>query len=104
VKKFGAYLQIHSCLVSSAKVEADKAIDHLLDLARFDPSHREARKELAKASAMTFYESVSGGSGVIGGSSAQELLTLEPFIRRNCRLSSSSLETSEMIALRIATQ
>ena len=65
LKKFGAYLQLHSCLVSSAKVEAGKAIDHLLDLARCDPSHREARKELAKASAMTFYESVSGGSGVI---------------------------------------
>jgi hypothetical protein len=66
LKKFGAYLQIHSCLVFSAKVHADKAIHHLLDVARFDPSHQEARKELAKASAMTFYDSVSGGSGVAG--------------------------------------
>jgi hypothetical protein len=57
--KYGAYLQIHSCLVLSAKVEADKAVDQLLEVARFDQSHREATKELAKANDFTFYDTVS---------------------------------------------
>ncbi len=59
LRKYGAYLQIHSCLVLSAKVEADKAIDQLLELARFDPLHREATKELARANDLTFYDTVS---------------------------------------------
>jgi hypothetical protein len=58
LQKFGTYLQIHSCLVFSAQVEADKAIDQLLEVARFDPLHREATKELAKASDLTFYDTV----------------------------------------------
>jgi len=56
--RFGTYLQIHSCLVFSAKVEAEKAIDQLLEVARHDPSHQEARKELTKANALTFYDAV----------------------------------------------
>lgn len=59
LKRFGTYLQIHACLVYSAKVEARQAIDRLLDVARFDPLHREATKELRKATGMTFYEAVS---------------------------------------------
>ncbi len=43
----------------SANVQANQAIDALLDVAQYDPSHRDAVKEFHKANDMTFYEAVS---------------------------------------------
>ena len=59
VQRYGTYLQIHSCLVFSASVHAEKAIDSLLDVAKFDPSHLDAMREFKIANNMTFYEAVS---------------------------------------------
>lgn len=58
-KIFGTYLQIHSCLAFSANVEAEKAVDELLTVARYDPSHRDAVREIQKGSNLTFYDAVS---------------------------------------------
>ena len=59
VQQYGTYLQIHSCLVFSASVKAEKAIDSLLEVAKYDPSHLDAMKEFKRANNMTFYEAVS---------------------------------------------
>lgn len=59
VQRYGTYLQIHSCLVFSASVHAERAIDSLLEVAQYDPSHLEAMKEFKRANNMTFYEAVS---------------------------------------------
>lgn len=56
VQKYGTYLQIHSCLVFSASVHAERAIDSLLEVAKYDPSHIDAVKEFKRANNMTFYE------------------------------------------------
>ena len=60
VQKYGTYLQIHSCLVFSASAKAERTIDALLDVAKYDPSHLEAMAEFKRANNMTFYEAVSG--------------------------------------------
>ena len=59
VRRFGTYLQIHSCLAFSARVKADRAVDELLAVSRFDPSHRDAVKEIQNAKDLTFYDAVS---------------------------------------------
>lgn len=59
VQKYGTYLQIHSCLAFSASVQADRAIDELLEVAKHDPSHRDAVNEIEKANDLTFYDVVS---------------------------------------------
>lgn len=56
VQKYGTYLQIHSCLVFSASAKAERTIDALLDVAKYDPSHLEAMAEFKRANNMTFYE------------------------------------------------
>lgn len=58
VRRFGTYLQIHSCLVFSASVEAEKAVDALLEVAQYDPSHVDTLKEFQKVNDLTFYEAV----------------------------------------------
>ena len=59
VKTYGAYLQIHSCLSSSAAVKAEAPIKEILLLANHDPSHRDAVKEVQKAKSFVFYDTVS---------------------------------------------
>jgi hypothetical protein len=59
IKQYGAYLQIHSCLSYSAAVKAEAPIGDLLIVASHDPSHRDAVKEIQKANALTFYDTVS---------------------------------------------
>ena len=59
VKTYGAYLQIHSCLSSSAAVKAEAPIKEILLLANHDPSHRDAVKEIQKAKSFVFYDTVS---------------------------------------------
>lgn len=63
VQKFGTYLQIHSCLAFSARVEADRAVDELLKVAKHDPLHRDAAKEIQNANDMTFYDVVRNSFG-----------------------------------------
>lgn len=59
VKKYGAYLQIHSCLSCSAAVKAVAPINEILQLARHDPTHRDAVREIQKSTSLTFYDAVS---------------------------------------------
>lgn len=59
VEKYGAYLQLHSCLTYAATVKDESAITHLLEAAKYDPSHLEAVKEIKKSKAFMFYEPVS---------------------------------------------
>jgi hypothetical protein len=59
VKKYGAYLQIHSCLSYSAAVKAETAISELLLIAYHDPSHRDALKEIQRGKTLIFYDTVS---------------------------------------------
>ena len=58
VKKYGAYLQLHSCLSSSAAVKAEAPIQEILLLANHDPSHRDAVKEIQRANKIIFYDTV----------------------------------------------
>lgn len=58
VKQYGAYLQIHSCLAFSATVRAQAAITELLKAASYDPTHRDAVKEIQRGKTLTFYEAV----------------------------------------------
>ena len=59
VKKYGAYLQLHSCLSYSAVVKAEAPIGDLLIAASHDPTHRDATKEIQRANALIFYDEVS---------------------------------------------
>jgi hypothetical protein len=59
VQKYGAYLQIHSCLSYSAAVKAETAISELLVVASHDPSHRDAVKEIQRGKTLIFYDTVS---------------------------------------------
>lgn len=59
VKRYGAYLQIRSCLSYAAAVKAESPIDDLLVVASHDLSHRDAVKEIQKGKALTFYDTVS---------------------------------------------
>jgi hypothetical protein len=59
VKRYGAYLQLHSCLSCSAASKAVAPIKELLSLAHHDPTHRDAVREMKKGNVLTFYENVS---------------------------------------------
>jgi hypothetical protein len=59
VEKFGAYLQIHTCLTYAANAKDESAIIHLLDAAKHDLTHLEAIKEITKSKDLVFYEPVS---------------------------------------------
>eukprot|EP00980_Cylindrotheca_fusiformis_P028429 scaffold22599_cov139-Cylindrotheca_fusiformis.AAC.20 len=56
VKKYGAYLQIHSSLSCSAAAKASAPIKEILQLARHDPTHRDAVREIQKSSSLVFYD------------------------------------------------
>lgn len=59
IKNFGAYLQIHTCLSCAAKLKAEAVIGELLGVGSYDPSHRDAMREIHKANNLTFYDAVS---------------------------------------------
>lgn len=59
VEKYGAYLQMHSCLTYAAAAKDETAILHLLEAAKFDPRHVEGVKEIRKSKHLVLYESVS---------------------------------------------
>jgi hypothetical protein len=59
IKNFGAYLQIHTCLSCVAKLKAGPVVGELLGVGSYDPSHRDAMREIHKANNLTFYDAVS---------------------------------------------
>ena len=59
VKKFGAYMKLHTCLAYAAALERTDVIDALLDLAEHDLRHREVLKLFSRRNALILYEPVS---------------------------------------------
>lgn len=58
VQEYGAYLKMQTCLSYAAVLEAQPVIDALLNVAKYDPRHREVSKQFGKASALVFYDPV----------------------------------------------
>lgn len=58
VKMYGAYLSLDSSFVSAALVKADAVLEELLSLSKYDPRHREVKKELSKAGSLVLYDPV----------------------------------------------
>ena len=58
VLQFGSYLRLHTCLAYAAVLKAPKLIDSLLEVAKYDPRHREVMKQTARPSALVIYDSV----------------------------------------------
>jgi hypothetical protein len=58
VRKFGSYLKLHTCLVHAAAARADDVVSVLLELARYDPRHKEMMKLGVKPHMLVFYEQV----------------------------------------------
>ena len=72
IEKFGSYLQLHSCLSFAASVRDESAIAHLLNVAEYDPSYRDAVREIQKSNDMLFYDTVSA------------LLLFDSFVAADC--------------------
>jgi hypothetical protein len=58
VGEYGSYLKLHTCLAYAAVLKSPQLIDSLLEVARFDPRHREVMKQTSRASALVIYDSV----------------------------------------------
>jgi hypothetical protein len=58
VRTFGSYLKLHTCLVHAAAAHADDVVSVLLELARYDPRHKELMKLGVKPHMLVFYEQV----------------------------------------------
>jgi hypothetical protein len=58
VGEYGAYLKLHTCLAYAAVLKSSQLVDSLLEVAKFDPRHREVMKETMKPSALVIYDSV----------------------------------------------
>ncbi|KAL3943392.1 MAG: hypothetical protein SGBAC_002558 [Bacillariaceae sp.] len=56
IRKYGAYLQLHTSLSSAAAANAGAPIKELLKLAKSDPTHREAMRDLKGAGSLVFYD------------------------------------------------
>ena len=59
IKKYGAYLQMHTSLTYAALMNAEAVICDLLSVAEHDPSHLEAAREIRKGNTLMFYDHVS---------------------------------------------
>jgi hypothetical protein len=59
VDKYGAYLQMHSCLSFAASRKDKVAIMQLLKAAKYDPMHADTIREINKSKTFVFYDSVS---------------------------------------------
>ena len=57
IDTYGAYLQIQTCLVFASFVKAGSVISDILRIARDDPNHRDAIKDIQKSDGV-FYDSV----------------------------------------------
>jgi hypothetical protein len=56
---YGSYLRMDTCLSYASVLKASDVVDQLLSIAKYDPRHREAMKQMSKSMTMVFYESVS---------------------------------------------
>jgi hypothetical protein len=59
VQTYGAYLQMQTCLSFASFVKDEAAISEILKVARDDPNHRDAMKDIQESSHLLFYDSVS---------------------------------------------
>ena len=59
VRKYGAYMKLHTCLAYSAALKCDKVINELLALAEHDHRHREVISLFHRRHALILYEPVS---------------------------------------------
>ncbi len=59
LKEYGSYLRMDTCLAYASVLKATFVIDLLLSIAKHDPRHREAMKQMSKSTSMVFYEPVS---------------------------------------------
>ena len=57
VSDFGSYLKLHTCLAYSAILKARNVLRVLLDVAKFDPCHKDAMRRIANGKELVFYES-----------------------------------------------
>lgn len=59
LQTYGSYLQLHESLVQAGAYRNSDVVKLLLDLAKYDPTHKEALKQVSKLSSLFFYETVS---------------------------------------------
>ena len=59
LKEYGSYLRMDTCLAYASVLKANFVIELLLSIAKHDPRHREAMKQMSKSTSMVFYEPVS---------------------------------------------
>ena len=60
IKRYGAYLKLHTCIVRASDAGSGPILRALLDMARFDLRHRDCLKRLTnKQNTFFLYESVS---------------------------------------------
>ncbi|KAG7346813.1 hypothetical protein IV203_005882 [Nitzschia inconspicua] len=58
IDRYGAYLQMHTCLSFASFVKDEVAITYLLKVAKFDPNHSETIKEIKRSKNLVFYDSL----------------------------------------------
>ena len=59
MKKFGAYLNLYTCLVSASNACIQEVVDNLLDIAKHDLHHIDAMATISKKGTLILYEPVS---------------------------------------------
>lgn len=65
IKRYGAYLQMHTSLTYAALVNAESVIKELLLVAEHDLVHHDATREIRKGNTLTFYDHVSRMFGIL---------------------------------------
>jgi hypothetical protein len=65
LKEYGSYLRMDTCLAYASVLKATFVIDLLLNIAKHDPRHREAMKQMSKSTSMVFYEPVSSNQYIL---------------------------------------
>lgn len=69
VKKFGAYMKLHTCMAYAAVLKCECVISELLALAEHDMRHREVMKLFQRRQALILYDPVSAGAKLFMASS-----------------------------------
>lgn len=59
IDEYGSYLDLNKTLVFAGKLQSQSIVKKIVELAKFDPQHKEAMKRLESAKMLLFYESVS---------------------------------------------
>lgn len=86
VKKFGAYMKLHTCLAYAAALKCSDVIDELLALAEHDLRHREVIKLFHRRHALILYEPVSAFLSCLSCHVSRSFLTLAWLQPRQCCL------------------